>query len=58
MFVTKKNSYFLTLCQGEVQDVEDYEEEDYESLEEDYDSLEGDYNLPEDDPDVKDIRWF
>ena len=38
--------------------MEDYEEEDYESLEEDYDSLEGDYNLPEDDPDVKDIRWF
>lgn len=40
-----------SLIEEPLQDVEDYEEKDYDSLEEDY-------NLPEDDPDVKDIRWF
>ena len=55
-----------SLIEEPLQDVEeDYEEEDYDSLEEDYnsleednDSFEEDYYLPEDDPDVKDIRWF
>ena len=47
-----------SLIEEPLQDVEDYEEKDYDSLEEDNDSFEEDYYLPEDDPDVKDIRWF
>jgi len=41
------------------QNLDDYDEKDYNnSEEEDDDYSEDDYDLPEEDPDVQDIRWF
>jgi len=39
-------------------DLDYYDEEDDDDSEEDEEYSEEDYNAPEDDPDVKDIRWF